>query len=100
MKKTIVITVIVTLIFCIALLAIPRHNLPTDAEWKEYLKWEQEYFEWRDNLPEDYCKYQVQNRDTQEVYLQGTLTECKNFIAVYEAEIGECVVMPYLPLEK
>lgn len=36
MKKTLIITVIVTLLFCIGILAIPKHNFPTDEEWNSY----------------------------------------------------------------
>jgi hypothetical protein len=38
MKKTLIITVIVTLLFCIGILAIPKHEMPTDEEWETYLE--------------------------------------------------------------
>lgn len=100
MKKIITLTIIGTIIFCIGLLAIPKHETPTDPEWEAYLKWEEQFLCYR-NSPEllDTIEYQIQNRDTYEVYYHGTLQDCKDNIIQYELTKGECVVLPCVPIE-
>lgn len=98
MKKAIILSVIISLVLSIGLLAIPKHEVPTDAEWEAYLEWEQEFFEWRDGPAKEQCVYQIQNRDTHEVYFHGSLQECKDTVQYYELNYGECVIMPYSPM--
>lgn len=38
MKKAIIIGIIIGLIISIGVLSIPKHNMPTDAEWETYLE--------------------------------------------------------------
>ena len=97
-KRVIVLSVIVSLVLSIGLISIPKHEVPTDAAWEAYLEWEQEFFKWRDDEAPDMCVYQIQHRDTREVYFHGSLQECKDNVKHYELTYGECVIMPYLPL--
>ena len=98
MKKTIILSIICSIIVSVSLISIPKHEIPTDTEWKEFLAWEQKFFEWRDGTASEQCVYQIQHRDTHTVYFVGSLQECKNNVTHYELTVGECVIMPYLPL--
>ena len=42
MKKLIAITIVVSLLAGIVLALIPKHEVPTDAEWEEFLRYEEE----------------------------------------------------------
>ena len=44
MKKTLVIAIIITLILGFSLVAIPKHEVPTDEEWETFLEYEEEFF--------------------------------------------------------
>ena len=51
MKKIIAISIIIALLISFALLAIPKKELPTDAEWNawlEYLEYEEQFYRDRD----------------------------------------------------
>ena len=98
MKKAIIVSIIFSIIFSIGVLIIPKHEVPTDTEWKAYLAWEEEFLDYRNGPALKECIYQIQHRDTHEVYFHGTLQECKDIIEHYEITKGECVIMPYLPL--
>jgi hypothetical protein len=97
MKKTIIISIIFSIILSVGVLCIPKHEVPTNEEWEAFLEWEEEFFEWRDTVASDSCEYQIQHRDSHEVYFHGTLNECKDRVTEYELTKGECVIMPYLP---
>jgi hypothetical protein len=98
MKKTLVIAIIITLILGFSLVSIPKHEVPTDTEWEAFLTWEEEFLNYRNGPALEECIYQIQHRDTCEVYFHGTLQECKGIIKHYELTKGECIIMPYLPL--
>ena len=38
MKKEIIIVVIISLMICVGVLCIPKHEVPTEKEWKAYLE--------------------------------------------------------------
>lgn len=44
MKKTLIITIVITLIFAIGLLSIPKHEVPTDEEWDTWIEYLEERF--------------------------------------------------------
>ena len=88
----------IILIVLTSVMFFPKNKIQTNEEWNEYLKWEEEFLRWRDGPAIEQCVYQIQHRDTHEVYFFGSLQECKDNIKHYELTQGECVVMPYLPL--
>ena len=95
MKKLITAILIVTLLLSIGLIVAfaltPKHEIPTDAEWEAYLSWEQEFLEWRDTEAITETVYQIQHKDTHEVYFYGSLKECKDILNNYT----DCTIMPY-----
>lgn len=96
MKKTITITVIITVLFSIALLAIPKHEVPTDEEWEAYLAYEKALNEQIDSGEFNF-EYAVINRDTGEVLMVDTLNDCKDAVKYYETTKdwdGEMIIMP------
>ena len=90
MKKSIVVTVVITILFSIALLAIPKHEVPTDKEWEAYLAYEKTLNEQIDNGEFNF-EYAVINRDTGEVLMIGTLNDCKDTVKDWD---GEMIIMP------
>ena len=96
MKKSIIITVVITVLFSIALLAIPKHEIPTDEEWKAYLTYEKALNEQIDNGAFNF-EYAVINRDTGEVLMVDTLNACKDAVKYYETTKyweGEMIITP------
>ena len=61
-----------------------------------YNSWEREFYEWRDTEAVKQCVYQIQHRDTHEVYYWGNLSNCKEKIKEFELIYGECIIMPHL----
>ena len=96
MKKSITVTVIITVLFSIVLLAIPKHEVPTDEEWEAYLTYEKALNEQIDNGAFNF-EYAVINRDTGEVLMVDTLNDCKDAVKYYETTKdwdGEMIIMP------
>lgn len=94
MKKAIIVSVILTMLFSIGVLAIPKHEIPTDAEWKAYLAYEKDLHKQIDNGEFEYA---VINRDTGEVLMTDTLKDCKDAVKYYETTKyweGEMIIMP------
>ena len=84
MKKIIAITLIISILVGMILVFIPRRELPPETDWQTYLQWEREFLQWRDAEASAMCIYQIQHRDTHEVYFWGSLQECKDNIRQYE----------------
>ena len=96
MKKVIAVTVVITMLFSIGLLSIPKHEVPTDEEWEAYLAYEKALNEQIDNGEFNF-EYAVINRDTGEVLMVDTLNDCKETVKYYEttkAWDGEMIIMP------
>lgn len=96
MKKAIIVSVILTMLFSIGVLAIPKHEIPTDAEWKAYLAYEKDLHKQIDNGEFEF-EYAVINRDTGEVLMTDTLKDCKDAVKYYETTKyweGEMIIMP------
>ena len=96
MKKVIAVTVILTMLFSIALLAVPKHEVPTDAEWEAYLAYEKGLHKQIDNGEFEF-EYAVINRDTGEILMTDTLKDCKDAVKYYETTKyweGEMIIMP------
>ena len=96
MKKAIILSVIVSIVLSIGLLAIPKHEVPTDAEWEAYLAYEKALNEQIDSGAFNF-EYAVINRDTGEVLMVNTLNDCKDTIKYYETTKdwdGEMIIMP------
>ena len=91
MKKLIAITIAISLLAGTILALIPKHEIPTDAEWEEFLRYEEEFFQWRDNIATDECTYQVQNSITNEIYFIGSLQDCKDILTNHP----DGMIMPY-----
>lgn len=88
MKKIITLIVLIALLVSTLVTFIPK-DLPTDEQWKEYLDWEEEFLLERDTYE---CLYQIQHKETYEVYFIGTLQECKDTLTSYP----NSNIMPYL----
>ena len=96
MKKVIAVTIIFTMLFSIALLVVPKHEVPTDAEWEAYLEYEKDLHKQIDNGEFEF-EYAVINRDTGEVLMTNTLKDCKDAVKYYETTKyweGEMIIMP------
>ena len=96
MKKSIAVAVVITVLFFIALLAIPKHEVPTDEEWEAYLAYEKALNEQIDSGEFNF-EYAVINRDTGEVLMVDTLNDCKDAVKYYETTKdwdGEMIIMP------
>jgi hypothetical protein len=96
MKKVIAVTIIFTMLFSIALLAIPKHEVPTDAEWEAYLEYEKGLHKQIDDGEFEF-EYAVINRDTGEVLMTDTFKDCKDAVKYYETTKywkGEMIIMP------
>ena len=89
--KKIIITVLIATLALGLVACIPKKELPTEEEWKTYLLWEEEFLQWRDGPAKDLCIYQIQNRNTHEIYFIGSLQECKDSLTVYH----DSYIMPY-----
>lgn len=85
---------ITVIILMVVLIFIPKHEVPTDAEWKSFLQYEEDLNKWKDENSYDFYLYDVKNRATNEVYFYGTLAECMNVVDAYEDTYGNCVIMP------
>ena len=95
-KKTIILSVIISLVLSIGLLAIPKHEVPTDAEWEAYLAYEKGLHKQIDNGEFEF-EYAVINRDTGEILMTDTLKDCKDAVKYYETTKyweGEMIIMP------
>lgn len=97
MKKAIITSIIFSIILSVGVLIIHKHEAPTDTEWEAFLAWEEEFLNYRNGPALEECVYQIQHRNTHEVYFHGTLNECKDRVTEYELTKGECAIMPYLP---
>lgn len=96
MKKAIIVSVILTMLFSIGLLAIPKHEIPTDAEWEAYLEYEKGLHKQIDDGEFEF-EYAVINRDTGEILMTDTLKDCKDAVKYYETTKyweGEMIIMP------
>ena len=96
MKKAVIVSVILIMLLSIALLAIPKHEVPTDAEWEAYLAYEKELHRQIDNGEFEF-EYAVINRDTGEILITDTLKDCKDAVKYYETTKywdGEMIIMP------
>lgn len=96
MKKVIILSVIVSLIFSIGLIAVPKHEVPTDAEWEAYLAYEKELHRQIDDGEFEF-EYAVINRDTNECVYIASLQDCKDAVKYYETTKyweGEMIIMP------
>ena len=96
MKKVIAVTIILTMLFSIALLAVPKHEIPTDAEWEAYLEYEKGLHRQIDDGEFEF-EYAVINRDTGEILMTDTLKDCKDAVKYYETTKyweGEMIIMP------
>lgn len=96
MKKAIIVSVILTMLFSIGLLAIPKHEIPTDAEWEAYLEYEKGLHKQIDDGEFEF-EYAVINRDTGEVLMTDTLKNCKDAVKYYKTTKcweGEMIIMP------
>lgn len=105
MKRTIIYTTVITLLFSIAFIAVTnhyKHEVPTDEEWNVYLENEewQKYLAYENELYHEIdegkyvCDYIIQDMDTKEIYFTGSLADCKLHIKYYECNYGECIIMP------
>ena len=95
-KKTIILSVIISLVLSIGLLAIPKHEVTTDAEWEAYLAYEKGLHKQIDNGEFEF-EYAVINRDTGEILMTNTLKDCKDAVKYYETTKyweGEMIIMP------
>ena len=96
MKKVIAVTIILTMLFSIALFTVPKHEIPTDAEWEAYLEYEKSLHKQINNGEFEF-EYAVINRDTGEIFMTDTLKDCKDAIKYYETTKyweGEMIIMP------
>ena len=93
-KFILICTSLICSILSICLVVIPKREIPTDEEWQAYLAWEEEFLQWRDGPATEELVYQIQHRDTEEIYYIGSLQECKDNVKYYELTVGECVIMP------
>lgn len=96
MKKSIAVAVVITVLFSIALLAIPKHEVPTDAEWEAYLAYEKDLHKQIDNDEFEF-EYAVINCDTGEILMTNTLKDCKDAVKYYETTKyweGEMIIIP------
>ena len=51
MKKIIALTIVIVILLSLTLCFIPKHEIPTDAEWDawlEYLEYEEQFYRDRD----------------------------------------------------
>ena len=96
MKKAIIVSIVLTMLFSISLLAIPKHEIPTDTEWEAYLAYEKELHRQIDDGEFEF-EYAVINRDTGEIFMTNTLKNCKDAVKYYETTKyweGEMIIMP------
>ena len=96
MKKAVIVSIIFSIIFSIGILSIPKHEVPTDEEWEEYLAYEKDLNEQIDNGEFNF-EYAVINRDTGEVLMVDTLNDCKDAVKYYETTKdwdGEMIIIP------
>ena len=91
--KTIIITIVATIACCIAIIAAPTNNAPTNAEWNEFLEYETEFYSWRDTEAPAAIRYQVQDSLSEEIYFTGSLLDCKQFLNDHCATL-DCVILP------
>ena len=89
MKRTIILTLIITIAVVIGILLIAPNPTPTDAQWEEYLEWEETFFEWRDTIAPEKCRYNIID-SLGNVCYSGTLPECKALLQDYT----DCTIMP------
>lgn len=89
MKRTIIHTLIITIAVVIGILLIAPESAPTDAQWEEYLEWEETFLEWRDTVAPKECRYNIID-SFGNIQYSGTLSECKVLLQDY----SDCVIMP------
>lgn len=89
MRRYVIITLIIILALVTNILLIAPDPIPTDAQWEEYLEWEETFLEWRDTVAPKECCYNIID-SLGNIQYSGTLSECKVLLQDYT----DCVIMP------